>query len=160
MQIVGETKLTDLKYITNNYLTLSINIIIQDIFFTGTVMVYCRWSHYDIIMIIVLLFIWLQHMAKLTQIPICIQWYKTLLQWYHNTVILKSESNLLFTSNAIQIVKGEPNLCNSCNMAMRDLPDMYVQSLRAALHITLFLPVVWIPQVNVTLVHKVISTNG
>ena len=65
-----------------------------------------------------------------------------------------------------------------CNMAMRDLPDMYAQSPRAEGihirqitngHVTSIMyhfvpivttPVVLIPQVIVTLVHKVISTNG
>ena len=69
-------------------------------------------------------------------------------------------------------------LCNSCNTAMRDLPDMYAQSLRAAGihirqitngHVTSIMyhfvpivttPVVLIPKVIVTLVHKVVSTNG
>ena len=73
-------------------------------------------------------------------------------------------------------------LCNSCNMAMRDLPDMYIRSPRAAGpriegiyirrimngHVTTimyhFVPivttlVVLILQVIVTLVCKVISTN-
>ena len=68
-------------------------------------------------------------------------------------------------------------------MAMRDLPDMYTRSPRAAGprdegihirqitngHVTTIMyhfvsivttPVVRIPQVNVTLVRKVISTNG
>ena len=73
-------------------------------------------------------------------------------------------------------------ICNSCNMAMRDLPDMYARSPRACgplalgIHIRQitnghvitimyhFVPivttlVVLIPQVIVTLVRKVISTN-
>ena len=73
--------------------------------------------------------------------------------------------------------------CNGCNMAMGDLPDMYGRCPRAAGpraegihirqikngHVTIimyhFVPietttVVLIPQVIVTLVHKVISTNG
>ena len=73
-------------------------------------------------------------------------------------------------------------LCNSCNMAMRDLPDMYAQGPRTTGlraegihiwqitngHVTTIMyhfvlivttPVVLIPQVIVTLVCKVISTN-
>ena len=47
--------------------------------------------------------------------------------------------------------------CNSCNMhmAMRDLPDMYAGHFVPIVTT----PVVLIPQVIVTLVHKVISTN-
>ena len=56
-------------------------------------------------------------------------------------------------------------------MSMRDLPDMYAlvpwayisgksrMPMLQVLCITLFPPVVLIPQVIVTLVHKVISTN-
>ena len=62
-------------------------------------------------------------------------------------------------------------------MSMRDLPDMYAKSVRAeGIHIRRIknthvisvmyhfvaiatAPVVWIPRVIVTLVHKVISTN-
>ena len=77
---------------------------------------------------------------------------------------------------------GVDFICNGCNMAMRDLPDMYARGPRAAGssaegihirqitngHVTTIMyhfvpivttPVVLIPQVIVTLVCKVISTN-
>ena len=68
------------------------------------------------------------------------------------------------------------NICNGCNMGMRDLSDTYDQKPEGIHirhitngHVTSIMyqfvpivttPVVLIPQVIVTLVHKVISTNG
>ena len=87
---------------------------------------------------------------------------------------------LIFIESCFLVSKS---ICNGCNMAMGDLPDMYARSPRAAGlradgihirqitngHVTTimyhFVPIVTtpvvsrIPQVNVTLVCKVISTN-
>ena len=73
------------------------------------------------------------------------------------------------------------DICNGCNMAMRDLPDMYTRSPTGPWaegihirqiphgHVTSIMyhfvpivttPVVLIPQVIVTLVHKVINTSN
>ena len=101
--------------------------------------------------------------------------YNYYIYWYFAWV--DQRNNMCFFFHKIAKV-----LCNSCNIGMRDLPDMYARNPRAVglrvegihieqitnCHVTSIMyhfvpivttPVVLIPQVIIILIPKVISTN-